>query len=130
MFFWAFASSAFAVSLAFVWVANFALASHMAPTSATFQNMAGPRMRALTYAIVATAVNLLGAGLGPTLLGVARDHFATQSFAAGQFLQSCPGGRAAPGAAAGMDAACQAASTHGLRLALLCSLVFFLWAAV
>jgi predicted MFS family arabinose efflux permease len=130
MFFWAFASSAFAVSLAFVWVANFALASHMAPTSATFQNMAGPRMRALTYAIVATAVNLLGAGLGPTLLGVASDHFATQSFAAGQFLQSCPGGRAAPGAAAGMDAACQAASTHGLRLALLCSLVFFLWAAV
>jgi hypothetical protein len=30
----------------------------------------------------------------------------------------------------GLDAACQAASTQGLRLALMCSLVFFLWAAV
>jgi predicted MFS family arabinose efflux permease len=130
LYFSAFASRTFAVSLAFVWVANFALASHMAPSSATFQNMAGPRMRAFTSAIVATVVGLLGAGLGPTLLGVASDHFASQSFAAGQFLQSCPGGRAASGAAAGMDAACQAASTHGLRLALLCSLVFFLWAAV
>jgi hypothetical protein len=61
---------------------------------------------------------------------VASDHFATRAFASGDFIASCPGGRAPAGAAAALDTACQAASTHGLRLALLCSLVFFVWASV
>lgn len=130
LYFSAFSSRAFAASLAFIWVANFSLATYLAPSSATFQNMVGPRMRAFTSAIVAMVVGLLGAGLGPTLLGMASDHFAARAFTAGEFIRSCPGGRAPPGAAPGVDAACQAASTHGLRLALLCGLVFFLWAAV
>jgi xanthosine utilization system XapX-like protein len=87
-------------------------------------------MRAPAPAIVVMAVGLIGAGLGPTLLGVASDHFATRSFTSGDFIQSCPGGRAPSGATSGLDAACQAAATHGLRLALLCALVFFLWASV
>jgi hypothetical protein len=64
------------------------------------------------------------------LLGAASDFFAGRAFAAGDFLRSCPGGRAVSGADAAMDMACRAASTQGLRLALICGLVFFLWAAV
>lgn len=125
----AFASPVFATSLAFIWFANFSLATYMAPAAATFQNMVGPRMRAFTSAIVAVVVGLLGAGLGPTMLGMASDRFADRAFGGG-FVGTCPGGRAPPSADAALDAACRAASTQGLRLALLCGLVFFLWAAV
>ena len=48
----AFASPHVAVSFAFIWFANFAMATHLAPSSATVQNMAGPRMRAITTAMV------------------------------------------------------------------------------
>jgi hypothetical protein len=75
-------------------------------------------------------MGLIGAGLGPTLLGVASDFFAGRSFAAGDFLGQCPGGRAAAGAGAALDAACRAASTQGLRMALICGAAFFLWAAI
>ncbi|HMA11744.1 MAG TPA: hypothetical protein VKO83_07630, partial [Steroidobacteraceae bacterium] len=130
LYFSAFVSHAFTVSLVFIWLANFTLATYMAPSSATFQNMVGPRMRAFTSAIVAMVVGLLGAGLGPTLIGMASDQFAKRSFGAGDFMHSCPGGRAPPGTEAALDLACRAAATQGLRLALLCGLVCFLWAAV
>ena len=130
LYFMAFASHALGMSLAFLWMANLSLATYLAPSAATFQNLVGPRMRAMTSAVVALVAGLLGAGLGPTLLGAASDFFAGRSFAMGDFLRSCPGGRAATGADAAMDVACRAASTQGLRLALICGLVFFLWAAV
>jgi predicted MFS family arabinose efflux permease len=126
----AFASATVGISLAGVWFANLSLATYLAPSSATFQNLVGPRMRAFTSAVVATVAGLLGAGLGPTLLGVASDHFAVRSFARGDFLRSCPGGRGVAGADAALDVACRVASAHGLRLALICGLAFFLWAAV
>lgn len=126
----AFSSTSVNASLVYVWFANFALATYLAPSSATFQNLIGPRMRATTAAIVAMVAGLLGAGLGPTLLGVASDIYAAAMFSAGDFLSSCPGGRAVPGADAAMQAACQSASAGGLRMALISALGFFLWAAV
>jgi hypothetical protein len=114
--------------MAFVWFANLSLATHMAPTMATMQNLLGPRMRAMSSAIAFLAANLLGAGLGPTMLGMASDIFASHAFAAGDFLASCPGGRAPAGAETAVDVACRSASAQGLRLALLSSLVFFPWA--
>jgi predicted MFS family arabinose efflux permease len=129
LYFGAFASQAFVASLALIWFANLALASHLAPSLATVQNVTHPRMRALATALLWLAMGLLGTGLGPTLLGVASDFFAERAYAAGDFIASCPGGRAPAGAGAGLDAACRAASTQGLRLALLCATVFLLWAA-
>lgn len=130
LYFGAFAAEAVAVSFAFIWFANFSLASHLAPSLASVQNVTDPRMRALATALVWLALGLLGTGLGPTLLGLASDFFAGRAFGAGEFIASCPGGRAPPGAAAGLDSACQAASTQGLKLALLCATFFLLWAAV
>lgn len=130
LYFGAFASHAIAASLALIWFANLSLASHLAPSLATVQNVTDPRMRALATALLWLAMGLLGTGLGPTLLGVASDLFADRSYAAGAFAASCPGGRAPEGAEAALDAACRAASTQGLRMALLCATVFLLWAAV
>lgn len=126
----AFASGNIALSLAFLWCANFVLISHLTPSTATMQNLVGPRMRATTSALVAVAIGLIGAGLGPTVIGMASDFFASQAFGQGDFIASCPGGRAAPGAAAGVDEACRAAATQGLRYALTSIQLSFVWAGV
>lgn len=130
LYFGAFSAASAAASLTFIWFANFSLATYLAPSSATMQNLIGPRMRAMTSAIVAMVAGLLGAGLGPTLLGMASDHYAGVFFAQGDFIASCPGGMAAPGSAPALDLACRAASSSGLRAALISALVFFAWAAV
>jgi predicted MFS family arabinose efflux permease len=130
LYFGAFASEVMMVSFIFMWFANLALATHLAPSLATVQNVSDPRMRALATALVWLLLGLLGTGLGPTLLGVASDFFAGRAFTAGEFIASCPGGRALPGADAALDLACRAASTQGLKLALMCATAFLLWAAV
>lgn len=130
LYFGAFSSTAVATSFAFIWFANLALATHLAPSLASVQNVTDPRMRALATALVWLVLGLLGTGLGPTLLGFASDFFAARAYGIGDFLASCPGGRAPMGADAAAQAACRAASTQGLRSALLCATVFFLWAAV
>lgn len=126
----AFSSHAVTASFVFIWFANLAMAMHLAPSLATMQNLASPRMRAMATALVWLAMGLIGTGLGPTLMGVASDFFATNAFASGDFLHSCPGGRAPAGAAAALDLACRAASAQGLKNALMCGAVFFLWAAI
>lgn len=130
LYFGAFAAGGIQVSLAFIWFANLMLATYLAPSSATMQNLIGPRMRAMTAAIAGLVVGLLGAGLGPTLLGMASDFFAARQFGSSDFIASCPGGRAPAGAEAALDLACRTASSEGLRLALISVLVFFVWAAV
>jgi predicted MFS family arabinose efflux permease len=126
----AFLSSSIHLSLGFMALGNLALAMHMAPTSATMQNMVGPRMRATTTAIVALVVGVLSAGLGPTIAGMLSDRFAADGFATGDFFVQCPGGRGGDGAGTALDLACLAASTDGLRLAMLSILGFFAWAAL
>jgi len=126
----AFASHTVAVSMSFIWFANLAMATHLAPSQSTVQNLAAPRMRAIATGLVWLMMGLIGAGLGPTLIGVASDFFADRSFAQGGFIHSCPGGRAPPGADVALDAACRAASMQGVKMALICGTVFFLWAAL
>ncbi len=128
----AFLSVTATASFAFIWFANLTMATHLAPSLSMVQNVAPPRMRAMATALVWLVMGLLGAGFGPTLMGFASDYFAAGAFATGDFLLSCPGGRAPAGAGAGaaLDAACRAASTQGLRMAMVCGTVFFLWSAV
>lgn len=130
IYFGAFISREIHVSLAFIFFGNLALASFMAPTMATTQNMAGPRMRATTSAVTALAIGILGAGLGPTVAGISSDLLASRFFEGGDFLVSCPGGRGSDGVGTALDAACLAASTDGLRYSLIGLLVLFLWAAL
>jgi predicted MFS family arabinose efflux permease len=126
----AFTAPGAAASFTFIWFANFAMATHLAPSLSMIQNVAPPRMRAMATALVWLVMGLLGAGLGPTLMGFASDFFAARSFAPGAFIATCPGGRAPPGSAAALDEACRLASTQGLRMAMVCGTVFFLWASL
>ncbi len=131
IYFGAFISQTVLISLAFIWFANFFVIMFMAPTMATIQNLVGPRMRATTTAITALVGGLLGTGLGPTVLGMLSDFYAKRAFIAGSnFIASCPGGRSPDGPGSAMDIACLAASTTGLRYALITVLVAFVWAAV
>ena len=123
----AFASTHAGTSFALIWLSNFVLASYIAPTGAAVQNLAAPRTRAIAAALIALAVGVIGAGLGPTVLGMASDHFAAQAFHHGGFIASCPGGRAPSSA---LDAACRTASSQGLRRALVCVQIVYVWAAI
>jgi hypothetical protein len=130
MYFGAFISTHVWISMGFIWFANLVLISYFAPTQAAFQNLVGPRMRASTTALTLVVLGLLGSGLGPTVLGMASDFFATRAFGPGDFIASCPGGRAGAGAPQGLDGVCRAASSEGLRQALMAVQVVFVWAAV
>lgn len=130
IYFGAFSALTINVSLAFIFFGNLVLASFMAPTMATVQNLAEPRMRATATAISALAVGILGAGFGPTVVGILSDHFAAGAFQGADFLSRCPGGRGIDGAGTALDDLCLAASTQGLRLALISVLVVFAWAAL
>jgi hypothetical protein len=70
--------------------------------------------------------NLVGAGLGPLLVGTLSDVFARHAFGPG-FAVACAGARAAQTAAAG---ACGQASAAGLQWACIVAAVVYLWAAV
>jgi predicted MFS family arabinose efflux permease len=118
------------ISMGLIWLANLVLITFYAPSIATVQNLVGPRMRAMTGAIFIAAFGLIGTGLGPTVLGMASDLFASRAFTAGGFIASCPGGHAAAGAPAALDAMCREASAQGLRHALISVQVVFFWAAI
>lgn len=55
---------------------------YLGPAYAIVQGVAEPRMRAMAAAILLFVVNLLGAGLGPPLLGALSDHLTTQGLGA------------------------------------------------
>lgn len=130
LYFTAFTAANLTMALAFVFFGNLSLASMMAPTMASAQNLATPHIRAAASAISAMLVGILGAGLGPTLTGTLSDRFAASRFDGGDFFVRCPGGRGADGMGTALDAACLAASSAGLRLALVCTLVALAWAAL
>jgi hypothetical protein len=51
-------------------------ATYLAPTFATTQALATPRMRATASAVLLFLLNLIGMGLGPLAVGVASDFLA------------------------------------------------------
>jgi predicted MFS family arabinose efflux permease len=130
IYFGAFSARSIYASLTFVFFGNLVLASFMAPTMATMQNLAEPRMRATTTAVTALVIGIFGAGLGPTVTGMLSDYFAPRAFEGAGFFASCPGGRGADGVGTPLDTACLAASAQGLRFALISVLVAFAWGAL
>jgi predicted MFS family arabinose efflux permease len=129
IYFLAFDSRSYYAAMALVWLGNMTVVTFMAPTLGTMQNMAGPRMRAMTAAITFMIVSFFGAGLGPMVAGILSDKIAQHVYSGGDFLATCPGGRGVAGPGSAGDAACLAASGDGLRYALMIMLVVFVWAA-
>lgn len=100
------------------------------PTFGILHNMVSPRMRATAVAVVNFIINMIGMGLGPTVVGALSDAIGTSSFdGPGRFLDSCPAGLPPAGAGADLVAACNAASFEGLRGSIIVVSLLFLWAA-
>ena len=129
IYFAGFYSRSYYASMALVWFGNMTVVTFMAPTLGSMQNMAGPRMRAMTSALSAMIVALFGAGIGPMVVGMLSDRIAQRVYSTGNFFTHCPGGRAPGAAGSPADAACLAASGDGLRYALIIILAVLIWAS-
>jgi hypothetical protein len=111
------------------------LAGHVAlfvfytPTLAIAQNMVDASMRASSAFAAAVVLGLVGAGLGPTLVGIVSDVAASRYFTTGNFGVLCPGGTALPGSAAAIAQACATASSKGITLAISVVACLLLWAS-
>jgi MFS family permease len=64
-----------AVMIALLAVATFFQYNYLGPSQGLFQNLMHPRMRATSTAIIGILYTLIGAGLGPVLVGGLSDHF-------------------------------------------------------
>jgi hypothetical protein len=89
-------------------------------------------MRATASAVIMLALIVLGTGVGPILVGMVSEFFASRHFpdALGSFAQLCPGGRAPADAAHGLDMACRSASAAGLKAGMFVPCGCFLLAGI
>lgn len=110
------------IGLVFITIAGIFLFFHSVPTLVAFQNMVAPNMRttaAFVYFFVST---LIGVGLGPPLLGLLSDAYASAALPAGDFSTLCTDPR--------LVGECAKASASGVRSALLTSIALYAWAAI
>jgi MFS family permease len=110
--------------------AHVAMFVYYTPTLALAQNMVGSNMRASSAFVTSLFINLVGIGVGPTLVGFISDRFAAHAFAFSGYAQSCPGGKPPTGASAALADACASASATGLRHALMAMSLLCAWSAV
>jgi predicted MFS family arabinose efflux permease len=129
-FFLGFEPLPLAAAIAVLMFGHVVLFLYWTPTIATAQNMVAANMRASAYFLVSLVLSLVGIGVGPTLTGVLSDLYASGAFTSGDYMHVCPGGKAVPGAAAQLVAACAQSSATGLRRALMTLSLMFVWAGV
>lgn len=104
---------------------------YFGPLYATTTNMVGPRSRATAAALLTLVINLIGLGLGPTVIGWASDQFATHAYTGLiPYARACPGGLPPPGATGFAASGCRTASFIGLQHALVLSAAIYLWAGL
>lgn len=114
-------------AVAFIFVAYLFVALYFAPAFGVVQNLVEPRMRASASALLFLAINIVGQGIGPTVMGLASDMFAAGHFGLGSYHALCPAIRGAP---AQVAAACASASAAGLQQSIRLSCSCFLAASV
>jgi predicted MFS family arabinose efflux permease len=130
LFMLGFAQAAIPAMIGVLICGHVALFVYYTPTLGMAQNMVGPSMRGSSGFVVSLVLGLVGVGLGPTVVGFLSDFFAQQAFPSGSYTALCPGGAAAKGAAAALDAACRTANASGIRNAVMAAAVLFVWAAL
>ncbi|MGF6597699.1 putative MFS family arabinose efflux permease [Paraburkholderia sp. GAS448] len=132
----AFTLNQWPVAVALLFVATIALSMWNGPTFAIVHSIVEPRMRATASAFVFLLMNLVGQGLGPTMIGFLSDRFADLLFTQGKFHLVCAanGAHGAHGPAAALQgpfaAACHDASAYGIRYAMLAVSVVLVWSSV
>lgn len=113
-------TSAWPVAFLFLVLAMCTSDMKTGPNYAAVQNLVPTRMRATAAAVFMIAATLIGSSVGPLIAGVVSDMAADAAFpaAAGEFLATCPGGRAVAGADPALAEACRTAGSTGLQTAL------------
>ncbi|HEX3990465.1 MAG TPA: hypothetical protein VHX39_04750, partial [Acetobacteraceae bacterium] len=110
-------------------LASICIFLYYTPTQVVLQNMAQPRMRATVAFVFFLVVGLVGVGVGPALVGLFSDIFAAHAFSLGDYAARCPGGvTLLP--SDHLNEICLAASSAGLRSALICVACVGFWAAL
>jgi MFS family permease len=104
--------------------------TYYAPTFAMMHNIVEPRMRATAASILFLMMNMIGLGIGPSIVGAASDFFSRRAFQGGVYESMCPHGRAATASTHLVAQACQSASGTGLKYALVLCGAICLWAAI
>jgi len=89
---------------------------YFGPTYGVTVNSVGPKARATAIAILLMAMNAVGLGLGPLVVGMLSDGFAAAALPS--YVPTCH------------SAACQAASAQGLVKALRVDMLLYFWAAL
>jgi predicted MFS family arabinose efflux permease len=117
-------------TIAVLMVAHVMLFVYYTPTLAVTQNMVGANMRASAAFVTAIVTGLVGIGLGPTLLGLSSDLFATRAFTLADYAMSCPAGAPPAGATESIRLACETASVTGIRHALMAASLLLVWAGL
>lgn len=117
------------LALGFLFTANLATSLKNGTAVAANMRVAPADLRATSASIIMLAVVVIGASLGPLIVGVVSDIAAARLFpsAFGTFTAVCPGGIALPGASEAVATSCGSASAGGLRIAMLvpsCSFFF------
>lgn len=105
----------------------------LAPTLATTQNLAEPRMRATAVALMTLFGAAFGLALGPAGAGWLSDIFAGDAYAGPgglSFAEACPGGLADRGAEAAQQLACRRASATGIQHSMIACSIMFAWASI
>jgi MFS family permease len=107
-------------------------ATFLAPSYTVLYNAVPPGGRAKAAIIVQILMGVIGFSAGPLLAGIANDVIASALFGThlGQaFTVACPGGHAAKGAAAALNAACHGAVADATQIVLIATMVLTIWPA-
>ncbi len=116
-----------AMSLMLLAIPTFLNSLWYGPVYASVQGVVSPQLRASAVAIMLFIVNMIGLGLGPTVLGILADILAQQNlaalgFPALDFGDACraatDAAKAARAADPSLTAACKTASAEGVRWAI------------
>jgi predicted MFS family arabinose efflux permease len=110
-------------------LASICIFLYYTPTQVVLQNMAQPRMRATVAFVFFLVVGLVGVGVGPALVGLFSDIFAAHAFSLGDYAARCPVGLTLL-PSDHLSEICLAASSAGLRSALICVACVGFWAAL
>jgi predicted MFS family arabinose efflux permease len=113
-------------ALPLILLAALFLSIYPGPTFAIAQNLVEPRMRASIAAILLLMMNLVGQGLGPTLMGQSSDMLASRAFEANDYRATCVARVPAPE----MASRCAHASATGLGQTLVGVTILLPWGAL
>jgi|GEM_PF-47634 len=105
-------------------------ATFLAPSYTVLYNIVPPGGRAKAAVMLGVCMGLIGHSFGPLVAGAANDVVAAILFGNADpagFMATCPGGHAAKGAVAALDAACRRSVVDATQIVLVASMALSVW---